>query len=55
VAAALFQPYWIGAPGGFAATVVERRRPIVRWMPDDNLYIVGASLAMIGGLASLSV
>ena len=52
-AAALFQPYWIGALGAFAATVAERRRPMVLIIWDDNLHVVALSLAVMGALVKV--
>jgi len=43
-AAALYQPYWIGAIGAVAATVAERFRPASHPLWDDNWIIVAASL-----------
>ncbi len=44
-AAALFQPYWIGAVGAVVATAAERGRPMVLCVWDDNLHVVAVSLA----------
>ena len=49
-AAALFQPYWIGALGALVATAAERRRPRLLTLWDDNLHVVALSLAVIGAL-----
>jgi len=50
-AAALFQPYWIGAVGGVVAVAAERRRPRVLSVWDDNLHVVAVSLAVMGVVA----
>ncbi len=50
-AAALYQPYWIGALGALVATVAERRRPRVLRHWDDNLHVVALSLAVMAVLA----
>ena len=50
-AAALFQPYWIGALGALVATAAERRRPMMLIIWDDNLNVVAMSLAVMGALA----
>ncbi len=50
-AAALFQPYWIGALAALVATAAERRRPMVLNLWDDNLHVVAMSLAVMGILA----
>ncbi len=52
-AAALFQPYWIGALGAIVATAAERFRPAALSVWDDNLTIVAASLAVMGVLAKI--
>ena len=49
-AAALYQPYWIGAVGGVAATIAERKRPRLGVWWDDNLNVVAVSLAVMGTL-----
>ena len=54
VAAALYQPYWIGALGALVATVAERRRPMVLALWDDNLHLVAASLAVMSVLVTAS-
>lgn len=46
-AAALYQPYWIGALGAVAATAAERFRPIAHPLWDDNWAIVAASLSVM--------
>ena len=59
-AARLFQPYWVGALGVVVATASERFRLVAHrlwdenWVPDDPI-IVAASLAVMGGLARVSV
>ena len=53
-AAALYQPYWIGAVGAVIATAAERRRPIVHAIYDDNLHVVAVSLAVMGVLIAVS-
>ncbi len=50
-AAALYQPYWIGAVGALAATIAERKRPRLGVWWDDNLHVVALSLAVMGVLA----
>ena len=52
-AALLFQPYWIGAIGAVAATVAERRRPMILTIWDDNLHVVGVSLVVMGLLTGM--
>jgi hypothetical protein len=54
-AAALFQPYWIGAIGAIVAAAAERRRPMVHALWDDNLHVVAMSLAVMGVVARVSV
>ena len=49
-AAALYQPYWIGALGALVATAAERRRPMVLILWDDNVNVAAAS---IGAMALL--
>ena len=49
-AAALFQPYWIGAVGAVAATAAERFRPIAHRLWDDNWVMVAASLGVMAVL-----
>jgi len=51
VAAAVFQPYWIGAIGAIVAAAAERRRPMVHALWDDNLHVVAMSLAVMWVLA----
>jgi hypothetical protein len=53
VAAALMQPYWIGAVGAIVATVAERYRPRLSFW-DDNLNLVTASFAAMAVLAELA-
>ena len=53
--ALLFQPYWIGALGAIFAAVAERFIPRVLAVRDDNWIVVAASLAVMGGLAQMSV
>ena len=53
-AAALFQPYWIGALGAIVATAAERRRPMVLIIWDDNLHVVAMSLAIIAALSRIN-
>ena len=54
-AAALFEPYWIGALGAIVATVAERFRLLAHrfwadnWVPDDPV-IVAASLGVMAVL-----
>ncbi len=52
-AAALYQPYWIGAIGAIVAAAAERRRPTVHALWDDNLHVVVVSLGVMGVLARL--
>ena len=58
-AAALFQPYWVGALGAISATAAERFRLIAHrlwddnWVPDDPV-IVAVSLTVMGVLAAAS-
>jgi len=47
-AAALFQPYWIGALGAICAAAAERFSPRVLSVRDDNWTVVAASLAVMG-------
>ena len=54
VAAAVFQPYWIGAIGAIVAAAAERRRPMVHALWDDNLHVVAMSLVVMGVLARVS-
>lgn len=54
-AAAAYQPYWIGAIGAVAATVVERSRPTASPLWDDNWAIVAASLLVMAPLSSLNL
>ena len=54
-AAALFQPYWIGALGALVATAAERRRPRFLTLWDDNVHVVALSLAVMGVLVKSSV
>ncbi len=49
-AAAVFQPYWIGAIGAIGAVSDERRRPMVHAFWDDNLHVVAMSLGVMGAL-----
>ncbi len=51
-AAALYQPYWIGAVGAVTATVAERFRPATHPLWDDNWIIVAASLFAMRMLAT---
>lgn len=53
LAAALFQPYWVGAAGAVAASMVERFRPTQHPLWDDNVLTVGASLAAMTGVTWL--
>ena len=53
IAASLYQPYWIGVLGAVAATVAERRRPMILTIWDDNLHVVGMSLAVMGVLTGM--
>lgn len=50
-AAAVFQPYWIGALGALVATAAERRRPMLLIIWVDNLHVVAMSLAVMAALA----
>ena len=50
-AAALFEPYWIGAVGAVIGTAAERFRPTSGPLGDDNLAVVAASLAIMSLLA----
>ena len=50
-AAAVFQPYWIGAIGAFVATAAERRRPMVHPLWDDNLHVIATSLGVMAALS----
>ena len=52
-AAALFQPYWIGAVGAICAAAAERFSPRVLSVRDDNWTVVAASLAVMGILAAV--
>ena len=52
-AAALFQPFWIGAAGAAAAATAERHRPMILKFWDDNLNVVAVSLGVMGGLAAV--
>ena len=53
-AAALFQPYWIGAIGALVATAAERYGPRALILRDDNLPIVATSLTVMGILMSIT-
>jgi hypothetical protein len=46
-AAAIMQPYWIGAVGAIVATAAERFRPRIIRFWDDNLNLVAASLIVM--------
>jgi dolichol kinase len=51
LASALFyQPYWIAAAAALTAAVTEFYSPRIRWIRDDNLSVVLASLAVMAGL-----
>jgi hypothetical protein len=52
-AAIFFRPFWVGAVGAVAATIIERYRPGIPGFRDDNIYIVTAALLVMGGLASI--
>ncbi len=54
-AAALYQPYWIGAVGAVAATIAERKRPRLGVWWDDNLHVAALSLAVMAVLAKTTV
>lgn len=54
-AAALFQPYWIGAVGAIVATAAERYRPRVVSVWDDNMNVVAMSLAIMAVLANIGL
>jgi len=53
-AAALYEPYWIGAIGAIVATAVERFHPTTHPLWDDNWVIVAASLSAMGTLTTVS-
>ena len=55
LAAALYEPYWVGATGATAATLAERRRPMLGRFWDDNLHLVVVSLLVMGVLAKLGL
>lgn len=44
---ALLQPWWVGAVGGVASTVIERYRPRLIRCCDDNPIVVTISLGMM--------
>ncbi len=48
-----YQPFWIGAVGAVAATLVERFTPMSHGWLDDNWTIVLSSLLVLGGLSTL--
>ncbi len=54
VAAAFYQSYWIGIAGALAATVAERRRPMVLIFWDDNLHLVAVALLVMVLLVKIS-
>ena len=45
-----YEPFWIGAVGAVAATLVERFTPMSKGFLDDNWTIVLSSLLVMGGL-----
>ena len=51
IAAALYQPYWVGALGAIVAAIAERHRPRALRYWDDNLHVVAVSLAVMWVLA----
>lgn len=53
-AAALFQPYWVGAIGAAVATAAERYRPRIASGWGDNLNVVAASLLAMAISATVS-
>ncbi len=55
ITALLFPTYWIGACGAVVATLVERFRPTSHPLWDDNVLIVGASLATMAVLLRLNL
>ena len=55
LAAALYEPYWVGATGAAAATLAERRRPRLGRFWDDNLHLVVVSLLVMGVLAKVGL
>jgi dolichol kinase len=55
VAAAFFQPWWIGGLGALAATAAERFHPTVHPLWDDNWTVVAASLAVMGCLGTYAL
>ena len=52
-AAAVFQPYWIGAVGAVVATAAERFGLATRSAIDDNLVLVAASLGVMAVLVEI--
>ena len=54
-AAALYQPYWIGALGAGVATAAEHRVSRVFNLWDDNLQVLTMSLAVMAVLAGVLV
>ena len=54
-AAALFQPYWIGAVGATVAAGAERYRPKVAAIWDDNVNVAAASIGVMAPLTSIAV
>ncbi len=54
VAAAFYDSYWIGIAGALAATVAERRRPMVLTFWDDNLHLVAVALLVMVLLVKIS-
>ena len=53
-AAALFEPYWIGAVGAVVATLAERYRPRVAALWDDNVNVAAASIGAMALLARIA-
>ena len=51
-AAALLQPYWVGAAGAIVATAAERYRPKIGNLWDDNMNVVAVSLTVMGILTA---
>ena len=52
--ALFYQPYWIAAAAAFTAAGAEYYSPRIPWLRDDNLSLVGASLAVMAVLTTVA-